>query len=146
MSRANRSPASPCRTPNAARCTAFFNPPKVTLGRCRPPWLTAIVYVHRRKPRRNLHGAEEVTPRGGSRSAPFRELWRCWNRSRWLSLRTITSVGYGDIVPVSTAARALTVLEAPAGQIYLVALVARLVGTHTAQHMKRRSNAFPDGL
>jgi hypothetical protein len=47
---------------------------------------------------------------------------------------------------VSTAARALTVLEALAGQIYLVVLVARLVGIHTAQHMKRRSNAFPDGL
>jgi voltage-gated potassium channel Kch len=67
-------------------------------------------------------------------------------RSRWLSLRTITSVGYGDIVPVSTAARALTVLEALAGQIYLVVLVARLVGIHTAQHMKCRSNTFPDGL
>jgi ion channel len=55
----------------------------------------------------------------------------------YYSFMTITSVGYGDIVPVATAARALTVLEALAGQIYLAVLVARLMGIHIAQQMAR---------
>jgi hypothetical protein len=36
------------------------------------------------------------------------------------------------------AARALTVLEALAGQICLVVLVLRLMDVHIAQHMQRR--------
>jgi Ion channel len=59
----------------------------------------------------------------------------------YYSFMTITSVGFGDIVPVATAARALTVLEALVGQIYLVVLVARLMGIHIAQHMERRQGA-----
>ena len=43
---------------------------------------------------------------------------------------TLTTVGYGDIVPHSTAARTLAALEAIVGQIYLTVLVARLVGLH----------------
>jgi hypothetical protein len=53
----------------------------------------------------------------------------------YYSFMTLTSVGHGDILPVAAAARTLTVLEALVGQIYLVVLVARLVGTHIAQHV-----------
>ena len=49
---------------------------------------------------------------------------------RYLSFMTLTTVGYGDVVPHSDAARTVAALEAVAGQIYLTVLVARLVGLH----------------
>ena len=49
---------------------------------------------------------------------------------RYFSFATLTTVGYGDIVPHSGAARTLAVLEAVTGQIYLTVLIARLVGLH----------------
>jgi hypothetical protein len=45
----------------------------------------------------------------------------------YFSYVTLTTLGYGDIVPVSSAARMVTLLEAILGQLYLVVLVARLV-------------------
>jgi hypothetical protein len=50
----------------------------------------------------------------------------------YFSFCTLTTLGYGDIVPVSAMARALATLEAITGQLYLVVLVARLVGLHIA--------------
>jgi hypothetical protein len=47
----------------------------------------------------------------------------------YFSFMTLTTVGYGDIVPVCPVARSLVVMEALAGQLYLAAFVARLVGT-----------------
>ena len=54
----------------------------------------------------------------------------------YFSFVTITTLGYGDITPASEIARSLALLEAVIGQIYLVVLVARLVGIHIAQSMK----------
>jgi voltage-gated potassium channel len=53
---------------------------------------------------------------------------------RYLSFMTLTTVGYGDVVPHSDAARTLAALEAVAGQIYLTVLIARLVGLHIVHH------------
>lgn len=51
----------------------------------------------------------------------------------YYSFVTITTLGYGDIYPVSDAARILAMLEAVLGQLFLVILVARLVGLYTSQ-------------
>jgi hypothetical protein len=48
----------------------------------------------------------------------------------YFSLVTMTTVGYGDLLPVSTAARSLATMEGILGQIYLTILVARLVGMY----------------
>jgi len=48
----------------------------------------------------------------------------------YYSFVTLTTLGYGDITPVSHTARTLSWLEAAFGQIYLVVLVARLVSLH----------------
>jgi hypothetical protein len=48
----------------------------------------------------------------------------------YFSFVTLATLGYGDLVPVSTAARALAVLEAVFGQLYLAVLVARLVSLY----------------
>lgn len=54
------------------------------------------------------------------------------NVNDWIyySFMTLTTLGYGDIAPVSRAAGTVTWLEAMAGQFYLALLVARLVGLH----------------
>jgi len=51
------------------------------------------------------------------------------NVSSWAyySFVTLTTVGYGDITPVTQVARTLSVGEALAGQLYLAVLIARLV-------------------
>jgi len=46
----------------------------------------------------------------------------------YFSFISLTTVGYGDIVPVCPAARTLAVIEVLTGQLYLAAFVARLVG------------------
>jgi hypothetical protein len=57
----------------------------------------------------------------------------------YFSFVTITTLGYGDITPASEIARSLALLEAVIGQIYLVVLIARLMGIHIAQSMKEDS-------
>ena len=47
----------------------------------------------------------------------------------YFSFITLTTVGYGDLTPESGAARALAVSEALTGQLYLVTVVALLVGS-----------------
>lgn len=49
----------------------------------------------------------------------------------YFSMTTITTVGFGDIVPVTPLARMLTITEALVGQMYLVASVATVVGLRT---------------
>jgi voltage-gated potassium channel len=49
---------------------------------------------------------------------------------RYFSFATLTTLGYGDILPRSPTARTMAVLETVMGQIYLAVLVARLVGLH----------------
>lgn len=46
----------------------------------------------------------------------------------YYSFVTLTTLGYGDIGPVSPTARASALMEAVVGQLYLVVLVASLVG------------------
>jgi hypothetical protein len=45
----------------------------------------------------------------------------------YFSFVTLTTVGYGDVTPVSPMARALATLEAICGQLYLTITLARLV-------------------
>ena len=45
----------------------------------------------------------------------------------YFSLTTLTTTGYGDIVPIDPIARSLANLEAVLGQFYLAITVARLV-------------------
>jgi hypothetical protein len=50
----------------------------------------------------------------------------------YFSFVCITTMGYGDIVPLSDIARPLAVLEGVFGQLYLAVMIARLVGLHIA--------------
>jgi hypothetical protein len=51
----------------------------------------------------------------------------------YFSYSTITTLGFGDILPLSGPAQTASYLEAIVGQIYLTVLIARLVGMHISQ-------------
>jgi voltage-gated potassium channel Kch len=62
----------------------------------------------------------------------------------YFSFVTLTTVGYGDLSAASDHGRALAVLETLIGQIFLVVLVAYLVGT-LAGARKSRERTNPEG-
>jgi Na+/H+-dicarboxylate symporter len=47
---------------------------------------------------------------------------------------TMTTVGYGDILPLKPYTRSLATFIAVAGQFYMAIIVALLVGKFAAQH------------
>ena len=54
----------------------------------------------------------------------------------YFSFVTLTTLGYGDITPLTDKAGALVILEAVVGQVYLVVVVAWLVGMHVSRRSK----------
>ena len=64
-----------------------------------------------------------------------------YSKLTYFSFTTLTTLGYGDIAPVSWMARNLTILESTSGQIYLTVLIARLVGLHIVS--KRQDTCAP---
>jgi hypothetical protein len=54
----------------------------------------------------------------------------------YYSFVTQTTLGYGDITPVTPPARNLSLLEAIIGQLYVAVLIARLVGMHIVGHRR----------
>ncbi len=55
----------------------------------------------------------------------------------YFSFTTLTTLGYGDITPVSRMARTLANLAALTGMSYPSIVIARLVGLYTAQEMSQ---------
>jgi hypothetical protein len=51
----------------------------------------------------------------------------------YFSFITLSTVGYGDIVPVSKAARMLAMTEAMTGTLYMAVFISRLVALYTSQ-------------
>ena len=72
----------------------------------------------------------------GSFSIPQSSIRQETMRFEYFSFITITTLGYGDITPLSDRASALALLEAIIGQIYLVVLVAWLVGMHVSRRTR----------
>lgn len=51
----------------------------------------------------------------------------------YFSMVTLATVGYGDFLPVTEAARAIAMIEATVGQFYVAVVVAVFVGMYAAQ-------------
>jgi hypothetical protein len=64
----------------------------------------------------------------------------------FFSFVTLTTTGYGDIVPVHPAARSLAMLEALIGQLYLAVLLARLVSLEMAHRRDAVAEGRRDGV
>jgi voltage-gated potassium channel Kch len=60
-------------------------------------------------------------------AAPDQNLPRLRADVAYFSFTTLTTLGYGDILPVSPFARSMAVLEALVGQLFVATLIARLV-------------------
>lgn len=58
--------------------------------------------------------------------------FRSWNLVMYFSFMTLTTVGYGDIIPVNKLAMALANFEAMIGAFYLTVVLARLVSLYGA--------------
>jgi hypothetical protein len=58
----------------------------------------------------------------------------------YYSFVTLTTLGYGDIVPASNLARSLAVSEAVAGSLFIAIFIAGLVGTHLSHASRRDRN------
>jgi hypothetical protein len=56
----------------------------------------------------------------------------------YYSFVTLTTLGYGDITPLTKVAKAFSALEAVIGQLYLVVVIAPFVGMYVS---KRSSNS-----
>lgn len=65
-----------------------------------------------------------------------------WSDLIYHSFVTLTTLGYGDLVPVAPVARSLTLLESVTGVFYGTALVARLVTLYTPNHEESSEEAY----
>lgn len=79
---------------------------------------------------------EELVPGSivGLRAANVRDFYEYLG----YSLVTLTTLGYGNVVPANARADALATAEAIVGQVYLTVLVARLVALNLAETRDRR--------
>lgn len=59
----------------------------------------------------------------------------------YFSFVTLSTLGYGEIVPMSAETRMLAWVEAMFGQIYLAVLIGRVLGLHVAAVSKRRGDS-----
>ena len=55
----------------------------------------------------------------------------------------ISTLGFGDIVPLTGVAQGLVSVEAVGGQMYLAVLVARLVSLYSAHEFRLRESEVP---
>lgn len=58
----------------------------------------------------------------------------------YFSFMTLTTVGYGDITPLSRAARVLALTEAITGMFYIAVLISRLVSVYSANQASSDKN------
>ena len=54
----------------------------------------------------------------------------------YFSLITLSTVGYGDIIPVSNVARMLAAMEAITGSLFVAVLIARLVALYSSERLR----------
>jgi hypothetical protein len=72
-----------------------------------------------------LLDAHALTITSGLGAHPYTTLY-------YFSVTTLTTAGFGDVIPASDLARVLAAYEALVGQVYLVVFIALLMGRHFA--------------
>jgi hypothetical protein len=86
----------------------------------------------------NVFGMIELLAPGAFDVAgPIRPALEHWHEREslflYFSLTTLTTIGYGDVTPVASAARSAATLEGVFGQFYIAVVVAQLVGSKLAE-------------
>ena len=59
----------------------------------------------------------------------------------YFSFVTLTTVGYGDVLPVSILGKRLAVFEAAMGSIYMAVIIAMIVGRYMSMQIERDSES-----
>ena len=85
-------------------------------------WASCYSLIHVVQPEA-FFADQAHNPEGAMRFADF----------LYFSFVTLTTLGYGDITPVSSQARSLAMMEAVCGVLYIAVLVARLVSVYRPQ-------------
>lgn len=74
----------------------------------------------------------QIDPKAFHVSSIRDDEFKPWNLVMYFSFMTLTTVGYGDIIPVNKWAMALANFEAIIGAFYLTVIIARLVSLYGA--------------
>lgn len=74
------------------------------------------------------YGVIESLARGSFVSSSGAEI--TWQRLNYFSLVTVSTLGYGDITPVTSTAQSLSALEASIGTLYIAILIGRFVSLY----------------
>jgi voltage-gated potassium channel Kch len=61
----------------------------------------------------------------------------------YFSFVTLATLGYGDIVPLSSLARSIAVTEALIGQFYVAVVVALLIGAYLSSRQSADGRSSP---
>lgn len=80
---------------------------------------------------------ENLTP-GAFASSNGAEI--TWQRLTYFSLVTISTLGYGDIVPIAPAAQSLSAMEATIGTLYIAILIGRFVSLYQPDRQHEPEN------
>ena len=59
----------------------------------------------------------------------------------YFSFVTLTTVGFGDVAPLSTLSRRLAVFEAAMGSIYMAVIIAMIVGRYMSMQVEQNSES-----
>jgi hypothetical protein len=81
-----------------------------------------------------LYGVIESLTPGSFAASSGAEI--TWQRLNYFSLVTISTLGYGDIVPTTSVAQSLSALESSIGTLYIAILIGRFVSLY--QHDEYR--------
>jgi voltage-gated potassium channel len=71
---------------------------------------------------------------------PFPTVWL----GMWWALQTVTTVGYGDVVPVGTAGRIIASFLLLGGLAFLTVIIAMITGGFVARYQRQASSAGED--
>jgi len=80
----------------------------------------------------------------GSFSIPHETLMQNPEVLRYFSIVTLSTLGYGDVLPVTAKAQTMAGVEAIVGQIYLAVLIARLVSLHGVEFLDKKNGKNHD--
>ena len=83
------------------------------------------------------HGETKPIP-GSFRDGTFPDAPVQWQQLVYFSYTTLTSSGYGDILPVSWWARSLANLEMIAGILFITIVMSRLVSLYSENKPQNR--------